>query len=1086
MLTPLLLALLLQVPPPGPKTADPAPSVLRLPPSPKAPDIDGQMSPGEWDHAFMGTGQIVSSSTIASPRQVRYWFTYDAQKVYVAIQSELPPWGTLTARERRLESEVDNDHHLELFLDPFRGTARDQTFYQFMGNPLGSIYDMGHNKDYGAVVPFTGDWEFKNTVKDGVWTAEIATRADRLNGGLLTPGGTWGVNFCMGWQDPFEYTAWPSPAFFDKSKYLRITLDPKAPIVRIVDQLTLELFNPNADKISVLAGTKKLDLAAGTRVRETFPAGTMRVTSADGSTIYFSHASILSGVRGGAPWVKPVAPARKIGADLRLAAFFYPGTSRVLCKIGFEGFKKAAQVREARVVITGPGGEVSRHRVNEFDEETAEALVPVPKALAAGLYRVEASLYDGQGRPLAGPESDTFAKKTFPFEGNTLGISDKVLPPWTPLVLDPTRNVLECWARQHALKGDGLFSQLKTQDRDILARPIEWVAVSGGKPLAWESGALKYSQVRDHAIDATASAASEKLEIRTRLHAEYDGMVKYDVELVPRGDGALDRLDLVVPMKPEFATLLHATSDGCRTNYAGLVPAGEGRVWDSTRVQSWVLTGSFIPYVWVGTERLGLCWWADSDEGWIRPASRKEPAIEVIRKGQEVQLVFHVVARPWKLTAPRKLTFAFEATPVRPRPTWARTLNVSYGGWMSGPNYDWMGSTGWCLGGTDRYKDWEYTCSHIMPVNDECAEDLRKRTQKQHDNGRKVLVYTDIWSRSFAREEVKYYAWEWKPAGETPDKAAIERAKPYEGMRVNYARSRVDFDLWALNENMKRGVDAHYFDEIQATAQRNAGAGLGYVLPDGEREGECSLFAMRDYFKRLYTLMVERGEREPVVAVHTTSTLYAGPLAFTTLALGFENDNTDPQKRQLLMFGLPYLRAENACLQYGLVGSAMPRELFAGAATNPTTYRSYVGTHFLHDMRISWDDIPSRKEAETALTRFGLGEPECEFVGYWESGALYDAPGEAVKVSVYHRPSTRKAMLIAVNVTPEPQRLRWKPKGPFGASGDLTDAIHPGDKPALESDGIWTVPLPPYDYRLLEIGSTERKFWDKRPWLLER
>lgn len=1121
MLLPLLLVLGatagLQVPPPGPRPADPAPSVLRLPPCEKAPRIDGLFSPGEWDGAFLGTGQIVSSNTLAAPRQVRYWFTYDAQKVFVAVQSELPPWGTLSARERRLETEVDGDHHLEVFLDPFRGTAKDQTFYQFMGNPKGSIYDMGHNKDYGAVVPFAGDWEFKNSVKDGVWTAELATRADSLNGGVLTPGAVWGVNFCMGWQDPFEYTAWPSPAFFDKTKYLRITLDPEAPIVGIADwgglekgdlTVTVGLTNPAREKrtlnVSLVLDrdgkteqvSRSVELLPTAAVRESLalpgPLGKknrlhLRVTSADGKVVYFEHPWLLTGVRGGEKWLKPEAPAaRKIGAEVRLEAYFYPGTSRVLCKIGFEGYKKSTQVREARVVVKGPdGAEVTRAVVTDFDEETAEPLVTVPRTLAPGAYLVEVSLHDAKGQRLAGPTTDTFSKKIFPFEGNRLGISDKVLPPWTSLQLDRTRDRIDCWGREHAFKGDGLFSQVKTQDREILARPVEWIASADGKDLTWTVGSLAYAQVRDHAIDATASAISDKVEIKSRLHVEYDGMVKYDVELIPRGDGVVERLDLVVPVKAEYATLLHATSDGCRTNYAGLVPAGEGRVWDSTKVQQWVLTGTFIPYVWIGTERLGLCWWADSDEGWVRPRSRKEPAVEVVRKGQEVQLVFHVIARPFKLTAPRKLTFALEATPVRPRPTWARTVNVSYGGWMTGPNYDWMGSTGWCLGGSDKYKDWEYTCSHIMPVNEECAEDLKRRTKKAHESGRKVLVYTDIWARSFARDEVKYYAWEWKPAGETPDKAAIERAKPYEGMRVNYARSRVDFDLWALNENMKMGVDAHYFDEIQATGQRNAGAGLGYRMPDGELEGECSLFAMRDYYKRLYTLMVERGDQEPLIAVHTTSTLYAGPLAFTTMALGFENDNTDPTKRQLLMFGLPYLRAENACLQYGFVGSAMPRELFAGAPSDPTAYRSYVGVQILHDMRISWDDIPSRKEAETALTRFGLGEPDCDFVGYWEAQDLYDVRGDSVKVSVYHRPSTRKAILIAVNVTNDPQTLRWTPKARFGAAGDLTDAITPQDKPVAGGDGSWSVPLKPYDYRLLLIDATDRKFWERRPWLKE-
>jgi hypothetical protein len=285
---------------------------------------------------------------------------------------------------------------------------------------------------------------------------------------------------------------------------------------------------------------------------------------------------------------------------------------------------------------------------------------------------------------------------------------------------------------------------------------------------------------------------------------------------------------------------------------------------------------------------------------------------------------------------------------------------------------------------------------------------------------------------------------------------------------------------------MKMGVDAFFFDDMMAVAQRNLGAGLGYAMTDGSVAGECSLFALRDYLKRIYTLMVERGQREPLLAMHTTSTLYAGPLAFSTMAIGFENGNTDPGKRQLLMYGLPYLRAENACLQYGLVGSAVPRELFAQGSGKSESWRNYIGTQILHDMRISWDDIPSRREAETILGRFGLGEHECEFVGYWEAGDLYDVKPSDVKVSVYHRPSTRQALLIAVNVTNRAQTLRWKPKARFGAAGQLADAAGSGQKLSVDAEGYRSVPLKAYDYRLLRITAADRPFWAKRPWLDEK
>jgi hypothetical protein len=124
------------------------------------------------------------------------------------------------------------------------------------------------------------------------------------------------------------------------------------------------------------------------------------------------------------------AKAIDIAAEVRLEVFFYPGTSRVLCNIGFEGYKKASQVAQARVIVFGPDQtEVAHAVVTEFDEETAAPFVPIPKDRKVGEYRVEVSLHDRAGRHLAGPAKDTFTKRNFPFEGNTLGVSNKVLPP---------------------------------------------------------------------------------------------------------------------------------------------------------------------------------------------------------------------------------------------------------------------------------------------------------------------------------------------------------------------------------------------------------------------------------------------------------------------------------------------------------------------------------------------------------------------------------------------------------------------------------------------------------------------------------
>src|SRR5205823_4320704 len=128
----------------------------------------------------------------------------------------------------------------------------------------------------------------------------------------------------------------------------------------------------------------------------------------------------------------------------------------------------------------------------------------------------------------------------------------------------------------------------------------------------------------------------------------------------------------------------------------------------------------------------------DSDAGWVRPASAAAPQVEIVRTATAVQAVFHIIARPAELTAPRTIVFALEATPVRPKPSWSRSLNILPMNWMSrGPVYSWLGSTLWCLGWTDSYNGWPYAYGYIHPVDDNTKSILSRNAQLFHQAGAK-------------------------------------------------------------------------------------------------------------------------------------------------------------------------------------------------------------------------------------------------------------------------------------------------------------------------------------------------------------
>lgn len=1070
------------------------PPALRLPPCQRPPQIDGEIKPGEWEGAFAGFGLI------GERRAARYFIAYnkETETLYVAMQTELPPWGNLRAKVRRIAFEVFHDDHFELHINPPRAPEDpDKAYYQLVGNPKDSFWNSQHTEQNPGFLPFNGDWTLRSSVKDGWWTWEMSTPAKALGNARITPGTLWGFKFVRCWLQPHAENIWPSGGYFDRSTYLQVTLDESAPVVQLEGfgkwwegqfDVPLTLCNLTANPMPVkvsfkLEGDgleaksleKEATLAAAGRETVRFTQAwkmgnqaslSVRVGSPDGQKIYFADARQFSKPLETPLWVADVE--KKEAVSFR--AFYYPGVSRLRCEVSFGGLEQAAAVTRAVITVKDAGGKaLAETEITKFIEGDADAVVQLPKDPPTGKYEGQLALFSGE-RQIAGPLTNGFEIKSFPFEGHTLGISDKVLPPWTPLEVSQAEGRIDCWGRQHTLGGGGLFSQVKTQGVELLARPVALVARSAGTELAWENGQLQWGKIAPHEAHFTGSATCQKLQATLAGRAEYDGMVKYELTLAPRGDGKLDSLDLVVPIRQDVVTLLHGASDGCRTNYGGIVPAGQGRVWDSTQVGNWSLSGTFIPYLWVGNERLGLCWWADKDEGWVRPAERKAPAIEIVRTGNEVQMVFHLVARPVELKTARKIVFAFEATPVRPKPSWARTASIlDYRNpHAPGPRATWFGSTCWALSGVDRYKDLPYTFTHLRPVDRECEEWLKKRMEQIHKDGGIAVAYTDYRARNYS-EETKYYAWEWAKYGASHSKEQVAAARICDGLEVNSSQSRLDYDLWCLNENMKLGMDSWYFDEIQGTADRNTAAGRGWINEQGEVEGECTLFPMRDHLKRLYTLMVERGHAEPLIVMHMTSTAFAGPFAFATVTFDYEYGQEDPNRRVLLLLGLDGFRTTAMGHPYGLVGTVINTERNSPYITvgDWQPLRNWVGMQLLHDL-----NLQVNAHMGGILKDFGYYEPDCKFVGYWEAhGKLYDVEPDNIKVSVFRR--GRRAMLVFLNTANKDTLALWRPKPETGMTSNLWDA-----DPAFGYTFWWTwhdargfrqIFLPKYDYRIVFV-----------------
>tara|TARA_R100001143_G_scaffold63561_1_gene71904 strand:+ start:411 stop:2627 length:2217 start_codon:yes stop_codon:yes gene_type:complete len=157
----------------------------------QAPQIDGRLSPGEWDNAVVITdlheSQPVEFSDPEYPTVFRMMYTDDALyfSAYVYDDPE-----QLTATVMRNETSLRFEDQVGLIIDPFNNK---RSGYLFQTNPNG----VRHEAIYTSATSFSFDWATiwnanAELVEDG-WTAEMEIPFKSLT--FNPENETWGVNF---------------------------------------------------------------------------------------------------------------------------------------------------------------------------------------------------------------------------------------------------------------------------------------------------------------------------------------------------------------------------------------------------------------------------------------------------------------------------------------------------------------------------------------------------------------------------------------------------------------------------------------------------------------------------------------------------------------------------------------------------------------------------------------------------------------------------------------------------------------------------------------------------------------------------
>ena len=708
-------------------------------------------------------------------------------------------------------------------------------------------------------------------------------------------------------------------------------------------------------------------------------------------------------------------------------------------------------------------------------------IIKLPE-LKEGLYKTWLEAAQGQkgvtGRSLV----RSFRVKRFPWENNTLGKSDLIISPFTPLEVSGT--TVKSVLREHGLGPLGLWRQVKSLDRKILARPIALHAEAGGKRIDWQHEEARFNETKPHLVTFQASSTCAWMDIHSTGVFDYDGLMKVTLNIKPRKAEAIDSMWLEIPVRASIASLFHASGEHIRANPAGDIPKGEGVVWNSRSIPQSNID-NFIPYIWVGGPQRGICWVADWDKDWVHSETRS--AVQLVREKDAVVIRLNLINGPVKLTRPREIQFALQASPVKPMPKnyQSRVYDFVHPGtgryallWSA----SWGGHYGW----SSRY-----------PLNEDYTL-IRKITETTR-NGKIDQAYIREWVKTVMEHTGKLIH---RPSEETVRRHvqfSFNRAKPQfqreppgkmmwyscardsaKGLpefevygdeweyraRMDCSPSFVDYAVYYANKMMEAGMQGIYIDNTFSASKFSWPVGDAYIDEETReiRPNLGILSRTRNLVRRLAHMMAEKG-REPFVWVHMTNANLIPMLSFAQANLGWEWKYSSQDYQDKFTAG--YMRAMNTGRQTGnlsiLLGGTTG---IKDEAENIRVTRTGLAMALPHQT-FFYARVHSRTAIKVRdIIREFLQDREAEEWPYWSDDPVVKAPNQ-LPVTTY-RTGDRLLLIIgnmgeADDFSLELDLARLKAAGIVRATNLETK------EPAASEEGSIGISMKRRDLALLEV-----------------
>jgi len=696
-----------------------------------------------------------------------------------------------------------------------------------------------------------------------------------------------------------------------------------------------------------------------------------------------------------------------------LRGTFNPARNNVRLQADTYFLDKPESARRLRYTITrrGDSRPVTEGTIDKISYYFFTRLLDLPE-LKEGDYTIEAWI-ETNGRQL-GPVSVQFKKldeaRAFAaWWKNRLGDTERVIKPFEPMTRQA--DVVTTWGRRYRLGALGLPAEVISQGKPVLAAPARIVVIRGGRQEVIDlAGGPTFTDEKPWRCSFQGQARRAGLALSARGCVEQDGLVQVQLRLAPAGkDGvAIDALRLEFPLARDDAECLLSIGPG--GNFSSLshllLPKDrQGRLWstlDTGRGGSSMVVGSFYPDVWIGNERRGLLWWADSDQGWV--PDDEVPAHEAIRAGDHIVLRNNIIGKPYMLDVPRTITFSYNASPFKPLPKGWRMAIHSEDGTFGGPHKERKDPktgaviNGWHWLHPPSYDpgEWSALWAEYKKFADEAVrkyQPFNPAQARNHTGSRYVhtsLPLSGYGAHSADHSVTGYFEPEWG--------------------RGNFNPTMRDYVLWLADRSFREGgLRTIYWDIFYVTSFDTLQNGYGYELPDGRVQPTFHGMNLRKFMMRLYALMGDHGLTPGSQVAHSTNAypLVAFPWVDAVLDGEWAEIYDATTRDWVDYYPVDRMRVMSIAENFGVQVSWMSLFRVSDRQRYASLFRGFMGYQRLHD---TWTGQDGRYPPRAVLD-WGLNDQRLQYVPHWRNTAVTSSDRQLL-VSLWRLPDRVLAMVF--------------------------------------------------------------------------